>query len=158
KMGADVKIVNKKNRAPEPVADIIVKHSKTRGIIITKDMVPSIIDELPIIFVLAALSKGPTIIEGVGELRVKETDRIASMRNGLKSMGADLRVDGDNIAIEGVKSLKGALLKSFGDHRTCMALAVAALAAEGGSEIEGIESVSKSFPSFFDTLFKLTLV
>ena len=158
RMGSDVKIVNKRRQALEPAADIIVKYSKTRGITITKDMVPSIIDELPIIFVLASLSKGVTIIEGAQELRVKETDRITSMQNGLKAMGVDFRVEGDNVVIEGAKSLKGALLKSFGDHRTCMALAVAALTAEGDSEIEGAESVSKSFPAFFETLFKLTLV
>jgi len=160
RMGADIKIVNKKRQAPEPAADIIVKYSKTRGITITKDMVPSIIDELPIIFVLASLSKGVTIIEGAQELRVKETDRITSMQNGLKAMGVDFRVESDRVVIEGAKSLKGASLQSFGDHRTCMALAVAALTAEGDSEIEGAESVSKSFPSFFEMLFKfkLTLV
>ena len=156
-MGADIKIVNKKSYAPEPAADIIVKYSKTRGITITKDMVPSIIDELPIIFVLASLSKGVTMIEGVGELRVKETDRITSMQKNLKAMGADFRVEGDDIIVKGVKKLKGAALLSFGDHRTCMAMAVAALAAEGDSAIEGAESISKSFPSFFETLFELTL-
>lgn len=156
-MGSDVKIVNKKEKNLEPSADIIVKYSGTRGITITKDMVPSVIDELPIIFVLASLSEGVTIIEGAQELRVKETDRIRSMQNGLKGMGADFRVEGDNIVIEGAKSLKGSLLRSFGDHRTCMALAVAALAAKDGSEMEGAESVSKSFPAFFDLLNKLKL-
>jgi 3-phosphoshikimate 1-carboxyvinyltransferase len=157
RMGSDIRIVNKKRQGPEPAADIIVKYSRTHGITITKDMVPSIIDELPIIFVLASLSKGVTIIEGAGELRVKETDRITSMQNGLKSMGVDFRVEGDTVVIEGRKSLKGARLQSYGDHRTCMALAVAALTAESDSEIDGMESVSKSFPSFFETLFKLTL-
>ncbi|MDP3729910.1 MAG: 3-phosphoshikimate 1-carboxyvinyltransferase [Candidatus Omnitrophota bacterium] len=151
KMGADIKIINKKKPSPEPSADLIVKYSKTHGITITKDMIPSVIDELPVIFVLASLSEGRTIVEGAGELRVKETDRIASMQNGLKGMGVDFRVKGDNVVIEGSKSLKGASLKSFGDHRTCMALAVAALTAKGDSEIEGAQSVSKSFPSFFDT-------
>ncbi len=158
RMGADIEVINKKRIGPEPSADIIVKYSKTHGITITKEMVPSIIDELPIIFLLAALSKGVTTIEGVGELRVKETDRIRSMQDGLKAMGVGFRVKGDSVVIEGRKSLKGASLQSFGDHRTCMALAVAALAAEGDSDIEGPESVSKSFPSFFDTLFDLTLV
>jgi len=157
RMGSDVRIINKKIGAPEPSADIIVKYSRTRGITITKDMVPSIIDELPVIFVLASLSRGVTVIEGVQELRVKETDRITSMQKGLKAMGADLKVEGDNIVIDGRKSLKGAMLQSSGDHRTCMALSVAALTAEGYSEIEGAESVSKSFPAFFATLFKLTM-
>jgi len=153
-MGADVKIVNMKRQSPEPAADIIVKYSKTRGITIAKSMVPSIIDELPIIFVLASLSKGVTVIEGAKELRVKETDRIASMQNGLRAMGVDFRTEGDNVVIRGAKILRGAVLRSFGDHRTCMALTVAALAAKGDSEIEGAESVSKSFPAFFETLFK----
>jgi len=156
RMGANVRIVNKRRLALEPAADMIVKYSRTRGITITKDMVPSVIDELPVIFVLAALSKGRTIVEGARELRVKETDRIRSMQEGLKAMGVDFRVEGDNVVIEPADSLKGAMLKSFGDHRTCMALAVAALAAKGDSEIDGKESVSKSFPSFFRTLFSLT--
>jgi 3-phosphoshikimate 1-carboxyvinyltransferase len=155
-MGSDVRVVNKKIQALEPVADIIVKYSKTHGITITRDMIPSVIDELPIIFVLASLSKGVTTIEGVQELRVKETDRINSMHNGLKAMGVDFRVEGDNVVINGARGLKGARLQSYGDHRTCMALAIAALVAENDSEIEGAESVSKSFPSFFDVLFKLT--
>ncbi|MCX5665723.1 MAG: 3-phosphoshikimate 1-carboxyvinyltransferase [Candidatus Omnitrophica bacterium] len=157
RMGADIEVVNKKKLGSEPAADIIVRYSKTHGITITKEMVPSIIDELPVIFVLASLSKGVTTIEGVGELRVKETDRIRSMQDGLKAMGVVFRVKGDSVMIEGIRSLKGASLQSFGDHRTCMALAVAALAAEGDSDIEGTESISKSFPSFFDILFKLTL-
>lgn len=158
KMGADVSVVNKRKYGLEPVADIIVKSSKTCGITIGKNIVPSIIDELPIIFVLASLSEGVTVINGVQELRVKETDRISSMQEGLKAMGADFMVRGDSIVIEGVKSLKGADLKSFGDHRTCMALSVAALTARGESGIDGAESVSKSFPSFFEALFKLTTI
>jgi 3-phosphoshikimate 1-carboxyvinyltransferase len=154
-MGADIKILNKRNLGMEPAADIIVKYSKTHGITIAKDMIPSLIDELPIIFVLASLSTGITVIKGTGELRVKETDRIASMQAGLKTMGADFKVKGDSITIKGVDKLKGAKLKSFGDHRTCMALAVAALAAEGDSRIEGAESISKSFPEFFSVLNRL---
>ena len=79
------------------------------------------------------------------------------MQDGLKAMGVNFRIEGDNVVIEGAKRLKGASLQSYGDHRTCMALAIAALTAEGDSEIEGTESVSKSFPSFFEMLFKLTL-
>ena len=157
RMGGKIKIINKK-KILEPAADVIVRSSRTHGITIAKDMVPSVIDELPIIFILASLSEGKTIVKGAGELRVKETDRITSMQKGLKAMGADFRVEGDDIIIEGVKKLKGADLLSFGDHRTCMAMAVAALTAQGDSGIEGTESVSKSFPAFFETLFKLTLM
>lgn len=157
KMGAKVKVINKRNSF-EPVGDIIAEYSKTRGITIDKAMIPSIIDELPIIFVLTVLSKGKTIIKGAKELRVKETDRISSMEDNLKNMGASFNVDGDNIIIEGVDKLKGGRLNSFGDHRTCMSMAVAALAADGESIIKGAESVSKSFPRFFETLFSLTTI
>lgn len=150
-MGAKLKVINKKNYF-EPVGDIVAGHSHMRGITIDQAMIPSIIDELPIIFVVAALSKGVTLIKGVGELKVKETDRVASMEENLKKMGAIFRVKGDDVIIEGVDKLRGARLKSFQDHRTCMSMAIAALAADGESVIEGAESVSKSFPSFFETL------
>lgn len=157
KMGGRITLVNKK-KAFEPVSDMIIESGPTHGIVIGKDMIPSIIDELPVIFVLAALSKGRTVIKGAAELRVKETDRIASMQGNLKSMGADFLVKDDEIVIEGVKGLRPGRLKSFQDHRTCMAMAIAALAADGESVIEGAESVSKSFPNFFNTLFNLTTI
>jgi 3-phosphoshikimate 1-carboxyvinyltransferase len=118
-------------------------------------MVPGIIDELPAIFVVAALSKGRTVIRGAGELKVKETDRINSMKGNLERMGAHMEVSGDVIAIDGPAALKGAELGSFGDHRTCMASAIAALCAKGASVIDGTECVSKSFPGFFKYLSKL---
>ena len=154
-MGAKVKIVNNK-KGFEPIADITARYSVTHGITIDKSMIPSIIDELPVIFVLAALSRGKTVIKGAEELRVKETDRISSMEENLKKMGAKFLVKGDDIIIEGVDKLKGARLNSFGDHRTCMSMAIAALAADGESVIEGAESISKSFPGFFESLFDLT--
>ncbi|MDP3791458.1 MAG: 3-phosphoshikimate 1-carboxyvinyltransferase [Candidatus Omnitrophota bacterium] len=157
KMGAKVKVVNKKDGF-EPVGDIIAQYSKTRGITIDKSMIPSVIDELPIIFVLAALSKGRTVIKGSEELRVKETDRVSSMEYNLKKAGAVFNIRGNDIIIDGVDKLHGARLNSFQDHRTCMSMAVAALSADSESVIRGAESVSKSFPGFFDTLFKLTIV
>lgn len=157
KMGGHIKIVNKRNLF-EPVGDIVAGYSKTRGITIGKDMIPGIIDELPVIFVLAALSKGRTVIKGAEELRVKETDRINSMQENLNEMGARFYLKDDCIIIEGVERLRPARLKSFADHRTCMAMAVAALTADGESCIEGAESVSKSFPLFFETLLRLTIV
>lgn len=154
RMGAEIKISNKKNLF-EPVADIEICHSKTKGIVIEEEIIPSIIDELPIIFVLASLSQGKTVIKGAEELRVKETDRITSMEENLRSMGANIIAKGDGIIIEGVEKLRGAGLKSFGDHRTCMAMAIAALGAEGESTIDDIECINKSFPGFFDMLEKL---
>lgn len=154
KMGGRIKIINKKNLF-EPAGDIIAEYSRTRSITIDKDMIPGIIDELPIIFALASLSKGRTIVKGAGELRVKETDRINSMQEGLKAMGAKFYLKGDEVIIEGVERLEGARLKSFGDHRTCMAMAIAAITASGESQIEGVENVSKSFPGFFEVLDSL---
>lgn len=154
RMGASVKIVNRKNSF-EPCADIIVRSGRTRGITIERESIPSVIDELPVIFVLAALSKGRTTIKGSGELKVKETDRIHSMIENLTAMGARIRPDGEDVVIEGIDSLRGAALKSFGDHRTCMAMAIAALTARGESAIDDIACVSKSFPGFFRALQSL---
>lgn len=151
KMGGNIKILNKKDDF-EPFADIEVESSDTKGIVIDKDMVPNIIDELPVIFVLAAMSKGKTIIRGADELKVKETDRINSMRENLVKAGAGFDIKGDEIVIEGVAKLKGADFNSFGDHRTCMSMAIAALTAEGDSQIDDIGCVNKSFPEFFGIL------
>ena len=101
---------------------------------------------------LASLSKGKTIIRGAEELRVKETDRIKSMKENLEAMGAKIRIVANEIIIEGVDELKGASIKSYGDHRTCMAMTIAALAARGSSEIDDAACVAKSFPGFFEVL------
>lgn len=151
RMGADIKVSGRKNSF-EPFGDITAKSSATKGIVIEEKSIPGIIDELPVIFVLAALSRGKTVIKGARELRVKETDRIASMRENLLNMGGRIDIKGDDIIIEGVKGLRGASLKSFGDHRTCMAMSIAALAAKGASAIDDAGCVSKSFPEFFEIL------
>ncbi len=151
KMGARVKIIKKKE-VYEPVGDIIVEASKTRGITVESGTIPAIIDEIPIIAVLAAVSKGRTIFKGIGELKVKETDRVKSIVSNLENMKADVRVEGDNIIINGVRNLSGAVLQSYGDHRTAMAMTIAALAAGQTSELDDPDCVSKSFPQFFDCL------
>jgi 3-phosphoshikimate 1-carboxyvinyltransferase len=155
KMGARIKVRNKKNLF-EPVADIEAESGPTGGTIIGEDMIPALIDELPVICVIASLSRGKTVIRGAGELRVKETDRIGSMTENLRAMGADIEVRNNDIVIEGVSQLRGAELKSFGDHRTCMAITVAAMAAKGESSVDDTACVSKSFPGFFETLKKVT--
>lgn len=154
-MGANIKLAGR-NDAFEPSADIIVESGHTKGVIIKKDMLPLLIDELPAVFVVAALSEGRTVIKGAEELRVKETDRIASMRENLNRMGARMKVEKSDIIIEGVRRLNGAGLKSFGDHRTCMAMSIAALAAEGESSMDDIECVNKSFPQFYAALERIT--
>lgn len=141
--------------ACEPSADIEAVSARTHGITVEASRIPSLIDELPILFVVAAFSAGRTVVRGIGELRVKETDRVRSMQENLRAMGARFDVDGDTIAIEGGGALRGAALRSFGDHRTCMAMTVAALAARGASTMDGTACVSKSYPDFFGALGKL---
>lgn len=136
----------------EPYGDIEAACSSLSGIDIGEDEIPSIIDELPIIFVLASLAKGKTVIRGAGELKVKETDRIASMKENLEKMGGRISVSGDSIVIDGVSGLRGASLKSYGDHRSVMAMSIAALTADGSSTIDDIGCINKSFPDFFKLL------
>ena len=151
KMGARIKVTNKKDLF-EPVGDIEVESGRTSGIFIDEGSIPGIIDELPIIFVLASLSSGRTVIRGAEELKVKETDRIRSMKENLEAMGAKIRAEKKEIIIDGVSALKAANLKSYGDHRTCMAMAIAALAAKADSKMDDAGCVNKSFPEFFEVL------
>ena len=152
RMGAKVSISNKKD-AFEPVGDIEVASGPTHGITIDEAAIPGIIDELPIIFVLASFSSGRTVIKGAQELRVKETDRIRSMKENLERMGASIALSAGEIIIEGAgRGLVGSSFKSYGDHRTCMSMAIAALAAKGSSKIDDAECVAKSFPEFFEVL------
>ena len=110
------------------------------------------IDELPVFMVAATQAQGVTRIEGAGELRFKETDRIRSMQAGLSAMGARVRSEGDTVIVEGPSFLRGAVVDAAGDHRTAMALAVAGLAAQGRTTIRGSEWIGISFPGFADLL------
>jgi 3-phosphoshikimate 1-carboxyvinyltransferase len=143
----------------EPKGDLTVSSSKLKGTVVHPSEIPSIVDEIPILMVAACFALGRTVIKGVGELRVKETDRIKSMVVNLRKMGADIRVDKvglvENIVIQGNGRLYGAEVKSFGDHRTAMSMVVAALAAEGESGLDDISCVNKSFPGFLATLKSL---
>lgn len=156
KMGADIRIINRKNQYFEPMADVIVKSSKLNCIVINEGEIPSLIDELPILMVAASLAKGKSVFRGIQELRVKETDRINSMVNNLLRMGVKiktrLKAKKEIVEIYGTKNLKGAQLKSFGDHRTAMSMVIAALLADSPSRIDDIKCISKSFPDFFKTL------
>jgi 3-phosphoshikimate 1-carboxyvinyltransferase len=163
RMGARYRITDRVD-AFEPYGDIEVTSAKTHGVVIGAGEIPSIIDELPVLFVLASVSAGRTVISGAGELRVKETDRIASMGENIAKMGGRVGVSAGRIVIEGSQGsqgsqssqgLRAARMRSFGDHRTAMSMAVAALFAGGTSEIEGAECVGKSFPGFFTALDSL---
>lgn len=152
-MGADIEKKNQRHVSEEPRADLIIKFkSPLKSVTIEKESIPSMIDELPIVMIVATQAKGKTIIKGAGELRVKETDRINSMVMNLRKMGAGIEVKKDDISIKGPVTLNSAVINSFGDHRTAMSFAVAALIARGKTVIQGTECIETSFPGFFTTL------
>jgi 3-phosphoshikimate 1-carboxyvinyltransferase len=156
KMGGDIKIIPYKElSAGEPVGDIIIKSSPLKAIEIKKEEIPLMIDELPLIFLLACYAQGTTRIYSASELRVKETDRINSITANLNAMGAEIEVEGYDVIIHGGKKLKGANLNSFGDHRTAMTAVIAAVVADGDSEIDDLECVRVSYPDFVEDLNKI---
>ena len=151
-MGADLRILNPREAGGEPVADIEVHAAKLRGIRVPRELVPLAIDEFPVLFVAAACAEGETLVEGAEELRVKESDRIASMEAGLKALGVvcEARHDGMLLAgsAAGARPFGPGTIDSRGDHRIAMAFAVASLAATGPILIDDVANVATSFPSF----------
>lgn len=145
------------NAGPEPVADFSLSSQPLKAFEIKRDELPSLIDEIPILCVLATQAKGTSIIRDADELRVKETDRIESMVSQLSKMGAKIRSEGNSIIIEGPTPLRGAKVSSFKDHRTAMSLIVAGMIAEGETVVEDVECIDTSFPSFFELLKKLKI-
>ncbi|MCY4046589.1 MAG: 3-phosphoshikimate 1-carboxyvinyltransferase [Candidatus Dadabacteria bacterium] len=155
KMGADVRLGNMRSAGGEPVADIEAAWTgELRGAEIGGSEVPAAIDELPAIAAVACFARGKTTISGAGELRVKESDRISAMAEGLRNLGAKVEETPDGMQIEGGE-LRAGTVSSAGDHRVAMALAVAATGAEGESRIEDADCVAISFPEFFQTLENL---
>jgi 3-phosphoshikimate 1-carboxyvinyltransferase len=122
---------------------------------ISPEEVVRAIDEIPIIMVAACFAKGKTVIKGIEELRVKETDRVYSMVTNLQKIGADIEAKGKFIIINGGRLLAGARVSSFGDHRTAMSMLVAGLGAKGKVIVTGLGCINKSFPNFLDLLNKL---
>ena len=164
KMGADVSLKFKvtprlfsgrEGLKSEPVGDIVVKSSRLKGVMISPKEVTGAIDEIPVIMVAACFAKGRTVIKGIKELRVKETDRVKSMVTNLRKIGADIKVKDESIVINGGKTLHGASVSSFGDHRTAMSMLVAGLGAKGKIIVTGLDCINKSFPNFLDILNKL---
>lgn len=152
RMGADINIFNVRIINNEPVADIRVKYAPLKGISIDRKITGIIIDEIPILAVASSLAKGKTEIRDVKELKYKESDRIRTISEELKKMGAKIEVLPDGMIVEGVEELKGAVVNSYGDHRIAMALSIAALAARGKTQIDSYECVNISFPNFYDVL------
>ncbi|MCM1087764.1 MAG: 3-phosphoshikimate 1-carboxyvinyltransferase [Muribaculaceae bacterium] len=153
-MGGDITLLNE-NHDGEPTADLLVKSSQLHGITIEGDIIPTLIDELPIINVMAAMAQGTTIIKDAAELKVKECNRIDVMVQYLSAMGAQITGTDDGMIIEGGKPLHGAIIDSHLDHRIAMSFAIAALLADGETTIKGSELVKISYPSFYDDLQKL---
>jgi 3-phosphoshikimate 1-carboxyvinyltransferase len=151
-MGAEIRIVDVECRNGELVGELLVKSSRLRGGTIEKATTAALIDEIPVLAVLGAASQQGLVIRDAGELRIKETDRIATIAENLRRMGVRLEETQDGLTIEGGQSFHAAELNSFGDHRIAMAFSVAALCADGECVIEGSEAAAVSFPEFFSTL------
>lgn len=151
-MNAHFSITNEHEFHGEPRADITVHSAQLKSTTLAGGMIPRIIDEIPILAVAATQAKGTTTIKDAGELRVKESDRLAVLADNLKRMGADLREKENGLVIKGPVQLKGAEIDSYGDHRIAMAFAVAGMIADGETVIKNTGCVDVSFPTFFDLL------
>lgn len=151
-MGAKIEYVNTETNGGEPTADLLVEHSQLHGTTISGDLIPTLIDEIPILAVLAAYAEGTTIIKDAAELKVKETDRIQTVTENLLAMGGKVTPTDDGMIIEGTGTLTGALVESYLDHRIAMSFAVAALNASGETCIQNSQCVDVSYPGFFEQL------
>lgn len=146
-MGADIGLTNRRMWGDEPVADLVVKPCKLRGIVLPPELVPRIVDELPVLFIAAALAEGETVVSGATELRVKESDRIATMAAGLAALGAEVETAQDGLRVRGGRLSPGTV-DSRGDHRVAMSFAIAAARAGGPVRILDVAGVGTSFPGF----------
>jgi len=155
-MGAKIDIKDRGKEGQEPVGDITVRGAPLRGTVIDGDLIPRLIDEIPVLAVAAAHADGPTVVKDAAELRAKESDRIASVAAELGKMGASVTPTADGLVLQGGGELHGADVASYGDHRLAMALAVAALRAEGTTTIDDAECAVVSYPSFWTDLGQLT--
>jgi 3-phosphoshikimate 1-carboxyvinyltransferase len=155
-MGAAIRITDLESRNGELAGELLVTSSPLRGGTIEKAMTAALIDEIPVLAVLGAASEDGLTVRDAGELRIKETDRIATIVRNLRRMGVEAEELPDGLTIPGRQRFHAAELDSFGDHRIAMAFAIAALCADGESTIHGAEAASVSFPEFFETLRSLT--
>ena len=146
-MGADIEILNRREIGGEPVADLRVRAAPLHGIEIPESLVPLAIDEFPVLFVAAACAEGRTVLTGAEELRVKESDRIQVMADGLQALGIAAQPTADGMVIDG-GALGGGTVDSRGDHRIAMSFAMAALCADGPIVIDDCANVNTSFPGF----------
>jgi 3-phosphoshikimate 1-carboxyvinyltransferase len=158
RMGAHVEVVPWPEAGGERVGEIVAFHTPgLRATTVSAQEVPSLVDEIPILALAAAAAQGETRFEGVGELRVKESDRLTAVVEGLRAQGADATADGDTLVVRGPARLSGAELDSLGDHRLAMTWAVAGLIADGDTRISGFDAVEVSYPGFADDLASLLI-
>ena len=150
-MGGNIELLNERTVSGEPVADIHVSTSQLKGCEISGEIIPALIDELPIIAVMAAVATGTTVIKDAAELKVKESDRIATVTENLKAMGCDITPTDDGMIIEGGK-LHGAHIKTYKDHRIAMSFAIAGLVADGNTTFDDEKCCVVSYPNFFETI------
>ena len=149
RMGADVRLENRREAGGEPVADLVAGAKRLRGVEIDGELVSLAIDEIPVLLLAAARAEGTTVLRGAAELRVKESDRLAAMEDGLRRLGAAVEALPDGIVVHGRDApFRGARVASRGDHRIAMTFALAALAADGPVTIEDCANVATSFPGF----------
>ena len=151
-MGANITLENKKTDIGEPTADIIVKTSNLKGTIISGEMIPRLIDEIPILAVMACFADGETIIKDAKELKIKESNRLDIIVKNLSAMGADITATDDGMIIRGGKPLHGTTIDSNNDHRIAMSFAIASLGADGVTAIQNAECVAISYPNFYHDL------
>lgn len=154
-MGADLEVIEENAEAGEPTATLKIRTSKLKAATIEGEMIPRLIDEIPIIALLATQAEGTTIIRDAQELKVKETDRIAAVVTELKKLGADITATDDGMIINGPTKLKGASLHTYGDHRIGMMAAIASLITGSPVEIDDAECIAVSYPTFFEHLRQL---
>ncbi len=154
-MGAEITLINEGEQGGEPVADLVVRSASLTGTEIGGDTVVRMIDEFPVLAVAATQARGTTVVRDARELRVKETDRIATVVAELRKLGAEIEAREDGFIVTGPMPLRGAVVDSHGDHRLGMALAVAGLVAEGETVIENAERIADSFPGFVDVMTSL---
>ncbi|MDO9548482.1 MAG: 3-phosphoshikimate 1-carboxyvinyltransferase [Candidatus Marinimicrobia bacterium] len=155
RMGADLRIDNERSVSNEPVGDIVVPNAKLKAVEIGGTLIPKLIDELPLIAVIATQAEGRTVVKDALELRIKESDRIAAIVGELKKMGASIEESDDGFVVDGPTPLHAAECKSYDDHRIAMALSVAAWIADGESTIQNADCVGISFPEFYDIVHNL---
>ena len=151
-MGGEIRVLNLDQSGGELAGDVLVRGSRIRGGVIEKDLTAALIDEIPVLAVLGAMSENGLTVRDAQELRVKETDRIATVSENLGRMGIEVEVFPDGLRVAGRQRFRAAEVESFGDHRIAMAFAVAALFADGETVLRGAEAAAVSYPGFFATL------